>query len=400
MFKSIRYVTQYVCLSPGSANWSVRHQFNFEYLCFQHYPDHTLHKFNELLYPWYQLNQRELPWRSVSDPYLIWVSETILQQTRVSQGLDYYRRFVNRFPDVNSLAAAHEDELMKVWEGLGYYSRARNMHEAAQNIVRVYKGIFPNQYDEILKLKGVGEYTAAAIASIAFGLPYAVVDGNVSRVMARYFGISEAVNNTAGQKLVREAANELLKSSLKRIHSGIHNQAVMELGALICTPKNPECGICPVAESCHANLKKMTGMLPVKNRNLKRLVKYFNFLVIEYDGGYFIEKRTSSGIWKNLYQFPLVETPSELTDDEIINLPEVKQIIVRSGSSIVNISQVYKHVLTHRDIYARFIYIRTSGVLFTDKNFFKVNKEEISNFAFPVLITNYLRKSGILPDNR
>ncbi len=400
MFKSIRYVTQYVCLSPGSANWSVRHQFNFEYLCFQHYPDHTLHKFNELLYPWYQLNQRELPWRGVSDPYLIWVSETILQQTRVSQGLDYYGRFVKRFPDVNSLAGAHEDELMKIWEGLGYYSRARNMHEAAQNIVKVHNGIFPNQYDEILKLKGVGEYTAAAVASIAFGLPYAVVDGNVSRVMARYFGISEAVNTTTGQKLVREAANELLKSSLKSIHTGIHNQAVMELGALVCTPKNPGCGICPVAESCHANLKKIVALLPLKNRNLKRSVKYFNFLVIEHEGAYFIEKRTSPGIWKNLYQFPLVETPSELKDDEIINLPEVKQIIVRSDSSIVNISQVYKHVLTHRVIYARFIYMRTSGVMFTDKNFFKVNKEEISNFAFPVLITNYLRKSGILPGIR
>ncbi len=285
---------------------------------------------------------------------------------------------------------------MKVWEGLGYYSRARNLHAAARTIVKIHQCVFPETYDDILKLKGVGEYTAAAVSSIAYGLPYAVVDGNVSRVLARYFGISEAVNSSPGNKMVREAADSLLKSSLNKIHPGIHNQAVMELGAIVCTPLNPACQICPVAESCHANLKGMVGLLPVKKKNLKRKVRHFNFLVIESDGKFLVEKRTSPGIWKNLYQFPLVETDSVLSDTEFVNLPEVRRLLSGNNSSIINISEVYKHILTHRDIFARFIYITASVDSLFDSNFFKVNKQEISNFAFPVLITNYLRKSGIL----
>jgi len=273
------------------------------------------------------------------------------------------------------------------------------MHVAAQTIVSLHHGVFPDRYDDILKLKGIGEYTAAAVASIAFGLPYAVVDGNVSRVMARYFGISEAVNLTPGQKLVRQAADLLLQSAENLIHPGIHNQAVMELGALVCTPANPGCEICPVADSCYANMNGLARSLPLKIRNLKRKVRHFCFLVIDDNGSFYLEKRTSQGIWKNLYQFPLVETESEMTLEEVLSLSEVKQLLSGPGSEIVNVSEVFKHVLTHRDILARFVYVRVSDCQLFGSNFFRVNKQEISNFAFPVLITNYLRKSGLLTDS-
>ena len=400
MFKSIRITIQYVCLFWAICHWVGSGPILINLSLPRNLSQSELHSFNERLYHWYHLHQRDLPWRSETDPYLIWVSETILQQTRVAQGLDYYKRFVARFPNVISLAEAHEDELLKVWEGLGYYSRARNMHTAAQTIVSIHHGVFPDKYDDILNLKGVGEYTAAAVASIAFGLPRAVVDGNVSRVMARYFGINDAINVAAGHKSVRQAADDLLQSAENRIHPGIHNQAVMELGALVCTPANPSCAICPVADGCYANMNNMVGSLPVKIRNLKRMVRHFCFLVIEDNGSFYLEKRTSQGIWKNLYQFPLVETESAMTVEEVLTLPEVKELVSGPDSAIVNVSDIYKHVLTHRDILARFVYVQVSDCQLSGQNFFKVNKQEISNFAFPVLITNYLRKSGFLTDGR
>jgi A/G-specific adenine glycosylase len=344
----------------------------------------------QAIYHWYDQHQRDLPWRSTNDPYLIWVSEVILQQTRISQGLSYYYRFISRFPDVKSLASAPQDDLLKIWEGLGYYSRALNMHTAAKAIVNNNNGVFPSEYAAILNLKGIGEYTASAIASIAFGLPYAVTDGNVMRLLTRFFGISEPIDTVSGKKIISLKAREILDTD----HPAIHNQTVMEFGALYCIPRNPDCANCPLKIYCFAFNNNLVGLLPVRSKKIQRKTRYFYFFVMENDHHILLEKRRGNDIWKNLYQFPLLESTKELTEEEILS-DRVYRGVSNGGSVIRDISRVYKHELTHRRIYACFIRIYQNSLTWMNSDFIEINKKEIHKFAFPVVIKNYIAEKKI-----
>jgi A/G-specific adenine glycosylase len=343
------------------------------------------------IYNWYEKNRRELPWRMTRDPYLIWVSEIVLQQTRVNQGLPFYTRFVYLFPDIRSIAAAPDDQLMKAWEGLGYYSRIRNMHAAARTVVEQYQGNFPDRFEAIRDLKGIGDYTAAAIASIAFGLPYAVVDGNVFRFLSRYLGITEPIDSTSGKKLVRQAANQLLDNN----RPGFHNQALMEFGALLCRPKNPDCRNCPVQTGCYASRQKMTGMLPVKAKKTSRKIRYFYYCIPENERYIVLEKRTGTDIWKNLYQFPLFESDHELKESEILSIPLLDTLTAGIPGVTIEISREYIHELTHRQIKARFIRVIHPGLEIQVISGIKIGKAEIGEYPFPALIRNFVREKFI-----
>ncbi|HYG16163.1 MAG TPA: A/G-specific adenine glycosylase, partial [Bacteroidia bacterium] len=266
--------------------------------------------FNKIIESWYALNKRDLPWRNTRDPYKIWLSEVILQQTRVNQGMPYYHKFIEKYPDIAAMAGAHEDEVLKLWQGLGYYSRARNMHQAAKMITYELNGKFPITYTDILKLKGVGSYTAAAIASIAGNEPVAVVDGNVYRVLARYFGIDTPIDSTEGRKTFLKLANELINTE----NPATYNQAVMEFGALQCKPQNPDCGVCPLKISCIALKQKRVDALPVKSKKTAVKARYFNYLFFEKPGFAHLQKRGQTDIWANLYEFPLAETEKTIGD--------------------------------------------------------------------------------------
>jgi A/G-specific adenine glycosylase len=306
--------------------------------------------------------------------------------------MPYYYRFSETFPDLITLANAPEDELLKLWEGLGYYSRARNLHFAAKSILKNYKGKFPADYESIRKLKGVGDYTAAAIASIAFGLPYAVVDGNVNRVLSRYFGIFTSVHTTEGKKTFMNLSRQMLLES----DPGMHNQAMMEFGALVCTPINPDCNNCPLNQSCSAFLNGNTKDLPLKQKSIKKSTRYFLFIVIESTSHILIEKRIHSDIWRNLFQLPLIESDHLYEDTEILMMPEIKSILNIKGTQLSAISPAYTHKLTHRTILARFIRIYCNDLSSIDEKLIRVNKEEIYKFAFPVLIKKYMVENEII----
>jgi A/G-specific adenine glycosylase len=347
-----------------------------------------LEYFVKTIHNWFEKNQRELPWRLTKDPYSIWVSEIILQQTRVNQGIPYYNRFLVQFPDVSALANAPEDELMKTWEGLGYYSRARNMHIAAKTIINQYKGIFPDTYEAVRNLKGIGEYTAAAVVSIAFGLPYPVVDGNVFRFLSRYLGITEETDTSSGKKRMVRIASELLDKD----QPGLHNQAMMEFGALCCLPSNPDCLNCPVQDGCFAFQYKMTEKLPVKKKRTIKKIRYFYFCIPVDDQCIVIEKRRADDIWKNLYQPPLYESDHALTDAEILANPLIRNLTRNSENANMEISPEYVHQLTHQQIKARFITITLPGISGENYPGTAVRKAEIHTFAFPVLIKNFIYK--------
>ena len=349
---------------------------------------------SEVLIKWYFQNKRELPWRGIFSPYKIWLSEIILQQTRVDQGLNYYLEFIDHYPEIDDLAEASLDEILKIWQGLGYYSRARNLHETAKKIVREYNRRFPTDYSTLLKLKGIGPYTAAAIASIAFNEPVAVIDGNVFRFLARYFGSGLPVNSSEGKIQFNKLANSILDHE----NPGIHNQAVMEFGAIQCTPLNPECIHCPLRDSCYAFSKDMIKKLPVKKNHVSRKERYFNYLVITSGGKIFLRKRMENDIWKMLYEFPLIEVSSQLNEAEIINTPYWNQILDTSNViRIRNISKPYKHMLTHQRIYARFyrIEIDEPPVSFLEK-YFCVDIKSLQKYAVPKLIERYLLDNSIL----
>lgn len=303
--------------------------------------------FGSRLIGWYKENGRDLPWRQTKDPYKIWISEIILQQTRVAQGYDYYCRFIGRFPDVRSLARADEDEVMKYWQGLGYYSRARNLHAAARAVAE--KGSFPDSYEEVRKLKGVGDYTAAAICSFAFGLPCAVVDGNVYRVLSRWLGVDLPIDSTQGKKYFRELADELLDKE----RPALYNQAIMDFGALQCTPSSPQCMSCPLSDSCVALQKGLTDKLPVKQHKTKVSDRFFHYLFIHSGNSAFIHKRSGEDIWKNLYEFPLVETAMPLDEAGLLRSEEWARMF--GGCTVRQVALVekdVKHVLSHRVIHA------------------------------------------------
>src|SRR5690554_5706333 len=270
--------------------------------------------FSQKLISWYSEHKRELPWRNTKDPYKIWLSEVILQQTRVAQGLPYYENFINTFPTVFDLAKADEQQVLKIWQGLGYYSRARNLHHTAQYISENLNGIFPDNYKDLLKLKGVGSYTAAAIASFSNDEAVAVLDGNVYRVLSRYFGIETDISSSKAKKEFQELANEVLDQK----QPSLFNQAIMEFGALQCVPKNPNCEVCVLNDSCFALKEKKVDKLPVKLKKTKVTQRFLNYLVfLDENKNSIINKRTQNGIWKNLYEFPLLEV-TEKTDLEVI----------------------------------------------------------------------------------
>lgn len=339
---------------------------------------------SESLINWYNIEARILPWRNTNDPYLIWVSEIILQQTRVEQGLPYYLRFTKTFPNIESLSHAPEDQVLKLWQGLGYYSRARNMMFAAKEISDSYNGIFPHTYDEIIKLKGIGPYTAAAIASFAFKLPYAVVDGNVFRVLSRFYGVDTPINSTKGKKYFGELAQEILNSK----NPATHNQAIMEFGALHCKPANPKCKTCPLASNCVAFATKQTNELPVKGKKLRILNKYLHFFLIQHEQQILIEKRDYSSIWKGLYQLPLIETDKEELIEDVMQHPNLVKIIGKNEVQLVNVQET-KHKLTHRNLHIRFYHLVVAE--FQESEFLKVKIEALEAFAFPRPIELYLQ---------
>lgn len=353
--------------------------------------------FNIPLHSWFSLYRRDLPWRNTTDPYKIWLSEIILQQTRIDQGTDYYNRFVAEFPTISDLASAPEDKILKLWQGLGYYSRARNLYATAKFIMENHDGIFPNEYKKILSLKGVGEYTAAAIASISYNLEYPTVDGNVYRVLSRYFGIDDPIDTNSGKKIFNELARGLIKGT----EPAMHNQALMEFGALQCTPKNPNCTICPLKEKCFAYANKKINQLPVKQNKVKQRNRYFNYLVIEESNHLYVRKRIENDIWQNLFEFPVIETSQETAIEEILGSSDFQRIIPpNSKTTITNVSGWKNHILSHQKIRYRFILIIPVDEFKFPNDIFRVNKEDIFNFAVPRLLEafldNYLRNQTFI----
>ena len=342
----------------------------------------------ETLLNWFAENRRNLPWRDHPTPYQVWISEVILQQTRVSQGYDYYLRFVEKWPTVADLAAATEEEVLKMWQGLGYYSRARNLHQCARQVVEQYGGEFPADYDKLLKLKGIGAYTAAAIASIAFNLPHAVVDGNVYRVLSRLFDIDTPININEGQTLFAKIADE----QLNREQPGLHNQALMEFGALHCTPQNPNCLLCPLQAQCLAFERQTVMQRPVKLQKLTVKTRYLNYLVIKIKDSIYLRKRSDKGIWRNLYDFPCIESDQPMTVEEVIGSEAFQQLIDGKSFTVTKTSPVFTHKLTHRTLLAQFIEIKVSQELLRieTKGLLLTPERDLGNYPIPRLIDLYL----------
>ena len=326
--------------------------------------------FADTLIAWYEEHKRDLPWRGETDPYKIWVSEIILQQTRVQQGWDYYHRFLDNFPNVKTLAEADEEKVLKVWQGLGYYSRARNMHAAAREIMAEHHSIFPQTYDKIRSLKGIGNYTAAAIASIAFGLPHPAVDGNVLRVVSRIFGIRDDIAAPATRRQITERCAQLIDPD----RPGNFNQAMMELGAIQCLPKNPKCDECPFQHECFACTHGLTDTLPVKSNRIVKRDRYFHFTFYIYNNSTVLEKRTGRDIWHNLYQFPLQETESDCT--------------LENGHPVAEL----REVLTHQIIHAKFYLNETKKAPKTQANQIIVPLEQLDQYPKPKIIVQFLSK--------
>jgi len=340
--------------------------------------------FTNQLVLWYLQNKRDLPWRATINPYKIWLSEIILQQTRVDQGMSYYFKFLENFPTINDLANASEEKVLKLWQGLGYYSRARNLHFSAKYVVNELNGEFPTNYKELIKLKGVGDYTASAIASICYNEATAVVDGNVYRVLARYFGISTAINSTKGIKEFKQLAQQLIDVT----NPGTHNQAIMEFGARMCKPQNPNCEICPLNNSCVALSKNQIKELPVKEKKLKIKNRYFNYLVINtVDDKTKLIKR-EKGIWQNLYEFPLVETLHEIDENQLIESKKFNNLFNIAPVTIKLFNkELIVHKLSHQHIYTKFWIVNT-----LNSSNFEHSWDTIEKFPVSTLINNFLKQ--------
>ena len=341
---------------------------------------------------WYNENKRDLPWRNTKDPYKIWLSEIILQQTRVNQGISYYYSFLELFPDVASLANASPDKILKTWQGLGYYNRARNLYETAKKIHYELNNEFPDSYTDLIKLKGVGEYTAAAIASFAYNEPVALVDGNVQRFLSRLYGVYNPINSASGKKEFKKLANQMLD----RESPENHNQAMIEFGAIHCTPKNPNCAECPFQKICHAYNNDIIDQLPVKKKAKKKKNRFFNYLIIKKDKNIFLEKRDNNDIWSSLFQFPLIESRKEIQIDNLSTTKEWKTLFGNTQPVIKMVSQPYIHILTHQKIHARFIKIElTSSSGFLNKHFISTPIYKIDDYAVPRLIERFLENENL-----
>ncbi len=347
-------------------------------------------EFSNIITTWYRDNKRDLPWRTTKDPYKIWLSEIILQQTQVKQGLPYYEKFVTAYPNVKALAVAHEDEVLKLWQGLGYYSRARNLHHTAKFIHTELDGKFPDTFKDLLKLKGVGEYTAAAIASFAYGEAVPVVDGNVYRVLSRRFGIDTPINTTEGIKQFKQKAVKVFNAN----NPAEHNQAIMEFGALFCKPKSPDCMFCPFQSDCVAFQNGQVDALPVKLKKMKRRKRFFNYIIVQNDSNeILIQQRLEKDIWQKLFQFPLVESQSSLDQIELKDLSKIIDVIDEIDLQKINVKP-YKHVLSHQDIYADFWmlkhnYLETSIDI---ESYISVSFNNLEKYAVPILIDKFMKE--------
>ena len=336
-------------------------------------------KFSSILISWYEVNKRDLPWRNTADPYKIWLSEIILQQTRVNQGLAYYLKFIEAFPEIVSLANANEEQVLKLWQGLGYYSRARNLHLTAKVIRDKYKGVFPSDPMEIASLKGIGEYTTAAISSFAFGHPLAVVDGNVVRVLSRYFGIYIPFDTKEGKKIFRETA----KLHLDKKIPGTYNQAIMEFGAGQCKPANPDCFTCPLNKSCIALAKGNIFDLPVKKKRIEVKKRNFNYLINSNYNKIQIKQRKEKDIWQNLYEFPLIESEKRISKTQMERRLKTKVSLVAN----------YIHKLSHRDINASFWVVNDfKPELLFSSGYIQTNIDELQKFPVSRLIDRFIKE--------
>ena len=340
--------------------------------------------FQEQLLDWYRQYGRDLPWRGTKDPYRIWISEIVLQQTRVAQGYDYYLRFITRFPDVFSLAEAHEDEVMKYWQGLGYYSRARNLHAAARQMAE--QGGFPTTYEGVRALKGVGDYTAAAICSFAYDLPHAVVDGNVYRVLSRWLGVDTPIDSTPGKKLFASLADELLDKT----HPALYNQAIMDFGALQCTPASPRCPECPLADSCVAYQQRTVASLPVKQHKTKVTERFLHYIYVRTGAHTFIHKRSGNDIWKNLYEPPLIESEQAWGEEQLYASPAFHALIPPGVEPQVRLVRSgVKHVLSHRVLHVNFYELILPEDIPVPAGFQKISIDDLHKFAVSRLVNQF-----------
>jgi A/G-specific adenine glycosylase len=346
--------------------------------------------FSEKVVEWYQEHKRDLPWRSTTDPYKIWLSEVILQQTRVVQGLPYFQNFVHRYPTVASLAEASDQEVMRMWQGLGYYSRARNLHKCAKHVADVYKGVFPTSYRALLELPGVGEYTAAAIASFSAKEKVAVLDGNVFRVLSRLTGTDAPINTPSGRKLFASLASQYLNES----QPDLYNQAVMDFGALWCTPRNPNCEECPFKKKCVAATNGTQHSLPVKIKSAKSKTRYFNYFVLKKGRSLLMKKRQDKDIWNGLFDFYLIETKKQTKAAKLMaEDPKLKSMSISSANSSV----VYKHVLSHQTIFSTFIIVEGETDFVAEEETMKYySLPKINQLPKPVLISRFLEDYNFL----
>jgi len=343
--------------------------------------------FTKQLTDWHShTNERSLPWKEEKDPYKIWLSEIILQQTRAEQGLKYYLSFTESYPRICDLANAKDEDAFRLWQGLGYYNRCKNMLATSRYICEQLSGHFPDKYEDILALKGVGAYTAAAIASFAFGLPYAVVDGNVYRVLSRYFGIEDAIDSTEGKRKFAALAQELLDVD----NAAAYNQAIMDLGATVCTPKQSKCEECPLQKKCIAYKDQLIPLLPVKEKKMKVQNRFFNFLLFQYQDEIWIERRTDTGIWQNLHQFYLIESQANIDEKELsanLIFKNCKQQI-----DALQFAKQYKQRLTHQLIESKFYIVDLNEKPeFLNQQGFWIRRTQINDYAFPKTIVDFLQ---------
>jgi A/G-specific adenine glycosylase len=344
--------------------------------------------FSDQIIHWYKKNKRDLPWRKTNDAYKIWLSEIIMQQTRIEQGTSYYLRFVKQYPDVFALANAREEDVLKLWQGLGYYSRARNLHATAKVIANNHNGLFPASYPELLKLKGIGEYTAAAIASFAFDLPHAVTDGNVERLMARYYGLTTPVNTSAGKKAIQKKATENMDPK----QPGTYNQAIMEFGALVCKPTSPLCQTCILKDKCKAFNKYLINDIPVKPGKTKIRDRFFNYLFITTKNNkIFIKKRTGTDIWKSLYDFPMIETKGKITKGKLEVLLSKEKYFGKRKIELKSVSKEYIHILSHQKLHAKFYVLESAGEISFEKGTIdEVAFNDLKKYPIPRLVEKFL----------
>lgn len=341
-------------------------------------------RFSTKIIHWYNQNYRDLPWRNTTDAYKIWLSEIILQQTRVIQGLPYYINFIQAFPTVNDLANADEQEILKLWQGLGYYSRARNLHFTAKFVMENHKGVFPNSYEELLKLKGIGTYTAAAIASFSSNEPVAVLDGNVFRVLSRVFNVDYDISQNSSKKYFTELATKVLSKS----EPNIHNQAIMEFGALQCVPKSPNCLACVFNDSCEAYKLKKVSELPVKSKKVKVTKRFLNYILVkDASENYEMNKRTENGIWKNLFEFPCIESESEMVESEVLNQLNEKYNI-KSFHYFDSFDVLHK--LSHQHLNIKFYTIEIENSIEKSYTF-----QEVKQLPVPIVLHNFIEKIAI-----